>query len=108
MAAKPFHGALLPRVTPGGACGLVGFDDFELADRLRRPVTVVAYDAAGPAGQAVDLLFARLAGSDARPVRRIVHATRGAGDVTGRRRPGEVALSASGRHRTRMICPISY
>jgi LacI family transcriptional regulator len=52
--------------------GLVGFDDFELADRLRRAVTVVAYDAADLAGQAVDLLFARLAGSDARPVRRIL------------------------------------
>ena len=52
--------------------GLVGFDDFELAESLRRAVTVVAYDAADLAGQAVDLLFARLAGFDARPVRRIV------------------------------------
>ena len=89
--------------------GLVGFDDFELADRLRRPVTVVAYDAADLAGQAVDLLFARLAGSDARPVRRIVPTRpRGAGDMTGRPRLASIHARRAVDTDTRIVCPISY
>lgn len=52
--------------------GLVGFDDFELAAALRRPVTVVSYDTSAMAEQASDLLFSRLAGRRSRPeVRRI-------------------------------------
>jgi LacI family transcriptional regulator len=52
--------------------GLVGFDDFELAAALRRPVTVVSYDTAELARQAVELLFDRLAGGRTRPERRTI------------------------------------
>ncbi|MBA2316702.1 MAG: LacI family DNA-binding transcriptional regulator [Euzebyales bacterium] len=49
--------------------GLVGFDDFELADLLG--VTVVSGSAVEMGGRGADLLFARLGGDD-RPARRIV------------------------------------
>ncbi|GAB3441465.1 LacI family DNA-binding transcriptional regulator [Actinophytocola sediminis] len=63
---------------------LVGFDDFELADLLDPPVTVVAVDP-GVLGQtAAELLFARLDG-DSAPPRRIVLPVRliprGSGEV---------------------------
>lgn len=48
---------------------LVGFDDFELADLLDPPVTVVAHDTAALGKAAADLLFARLAGDDSPPHR---------------------------------------
>ncbi len=55
--------------------GVVGFDDFELADLLAVPVTVVAYDP-GELGRAgAELLFARM-GGDLRPPQRIVIPTR--------------------------------
>jgi LacI family transcriptional regulator len=55
--------------------GIVGFDDFELADLLAVPVTVVAYDP-GELGRAgAELLFARM-GGDVRPPQRIVIPTR--------------------------------
>jgi LacI family transcriptional regulator len=50
---------------------LVGFDDFELADLLSPPVTVIAHDASALGKAAADLLFARLDG-DASPPRRVV------------------------------------
>ena len=50
---------------------LVGFDDFELADVLDPPVTVVALDPAELGRAAAELLFARLDG-DCSPPRRIV------------------------------------
>jgi LacI family transcriptional regulator len=54
---------------------LVGFDDFELADLLAAPVTVVGYDP-GELGRAgAELLFARM-GGDVRPPQRIVIPTR--------------------------------
>jgi LacI family transcriptional regulator len=54
---------------------LVGFDDFELADLLAVPVTVVGYDP-GELGRAgAELLFARM-GGDLRPPQRIVIPTR--------------------------------
>jgi LacI family transcriptional regulator, galactose operon repressor len=54
---------------------LVGFDDFELADLLAAPVTVVGYDP-GELGRAgAELLFARM-GGDLRPPQRIVIPTR--------------------------------
>lgn len=57
------------------AVGVVGFDDFELADLLAVPVTVVAYDP-GELGRAgAELLFARM-GGDLRPPQRIVIPTR--------------------------------
>ena len=55
--------------------GLVGFDDFELADLLATPLTVVGYDP-GELGRAgAELLFARM-GGDVRPPQRIVIPTR--------------------------------
>jgi LacI family transcriptional regulator len=50
---------------------LVGFDDFELADLLDPPVTVVALDPAELGRAAAELLFARMDG-DREPPRRIV------------------------------------
>jgi len=50
---------------------LVGFDDFELADLLDPPVTVVALDPAELGRVAAELLFARMDG-DREPPRRIV------------------------------------
>ncbi|MFR9675682.1 LacI family DNA-binding transcriptional regulator [Streptomyces sp. TR06-5] len=46
---------------------LVGFDDFELADLLAPPVTVVAQDPALLGRTAAELLFRRLAGADDPP-----------------------------------------
>ena len=69
----------------------IGFDDFELADMLPVPVTVVSYDPGELARTAAELLFARLAG-DSRPPQRILVPTRlivrGSGEITPRRRPG--------------------
>jgi LacI family transcriptional regulator len=52
--------------------GLVGFDDIELAEALRRPVTVVSYDLQQLARSAADLLFERLDGFDGKPRRVII------------------------------------
>ncbi|MGH3310785.1 MAG: LacI family DNA-binding transcriptional regulator [Streptomyces sp.] len=54
---------------------LVGFDDFELADLLSPPVTVVAQDPARLGRGAADLLFRRLDGADDAP-RRMTQPTR--------------------------------
>jgi LacI family transcriptional regulator, galactose operon repressor len=63
---------------------LVGFDDFELADALATPVTVVAHDPAEMGRRAAELLFARLAG-DRGPPQRVLLPThlipRGSGEV---------------------------
>jgi LacI family transcriptional regulator len=53
----------------GDRPALVGFDDFELADLLNPPVTVIAHDTAALGRAAADLLFARLAGDDSPPHR---------------------------------------
>ncbi|MBO0779912.1 MAG: LacI family DNA-binding transcriptional regulator [Ktedonobacteraceae bacterium] len=45
----------------------IGFDDFELAEMLPTPVTVIAHDPAKMGRQAAELLFARLAGDDRPP-----------------------------------------
>ncbi len=62
----------------------IGFDDFELADMLPMPVTVVGYDPGELARAAAELLFARLAG-DSRPPQRIMVPTRlivrGSGEI---------------------------
>lgn len=55
--------------------GLVGFDDFELADLLAVPVTVVGYDPAELGRAGAELLFSRM-GGDVRPPQRIVIPTR--------------------------------
>jgi LacI family transcriptional regulator len=63
---------------------IVGFDDFELADLLSPPVTVIAHDAAAVGRAAAELLFARLDG-DGSPPRRVVLPVRlvprGSGEV---------------------------
>jgi LacI family transcriptional regulator len=63
---------------------LVGFDDFELADMLARPVTVVR-DAPEEMGRiAAELAYGRLAGDDGPPQRRTVACelvVRGSGEV---------------------------
>ncbi|MCS4276529.1 LacI family transcriptional regulator [Mycetocola sp. BIGb0189] len=46
----------------GISIALVGFDDFELADALEPPVSVVAQDPAAVGRLAAELLFSRLAG----------------------------------------------
>ena len=62
----------------------VGFDDFELADMLPVPVTVIGHDPAEMARAAAELLFGRLAG-DQRPPQQIVIPTklitRGSGEI---------------------------
>jgi LacI family transcriptional regulator len=63
---------------------VVGFDDFELADLLEVPVSVIGYDPAELGRAAAELLFSRMAG-DARPPQRIVIPTRliqrGSGEI---------------------------
>jgi LacI family transcriptional regulator len=63
---------------------LVGFDDFELADMLPVPVTVVRHDPAEMGRIASDLAYARLDGEDALPQRLIIACevvARGSGEV---------------------------
>ncbi len=52
--------------------GLVGFDDFELAGALRRPVTVVDFDTDEMARHAAEMLFGRLTGNRGKPETRTV------------------------------------
>ena len=63
---------------------LVGFDDFELADLLTTPTTVIRHDSHRMGVEAARLAFARLDGDDA-PPRRVVLPTelvpRGSGEV---------------------------
>jgi LacI family transcriptional regulator len=63
---------------------LVGFDDFELADMLPVPVTVVRHDPAEMGRRAAELLFARLDGNGG-PAQTVVLETelvvRGSGEV---------------------------
>jgi LacI family transcriptional regulator len=61
-ALRAIHGT-------GGRTALVGFDDFELADLLSTPVTVVAHSPADMGRQAAELLCRRLAGDKAPPRR---------------------------------------
>jgi LacI family transcriptional regulator len=63
---------------------LVGFDDFELAELLPVPVTVVAADSVELGRQAAHLLLERLAGRDGGPARVVVPTTlvpRGSGEI---------------------------
>ncbi len=63
---------------------LVGFDDFEMADLLPTPITVIAHDPAEMGRQAAELLFARLNGDD-RPPQHLLLPTRlvirGSGEI---------------------------
>jgi LacI family transcriptional regulator len=63
---------------------LVGFDDFELADMLPVPVTVVRHDPAEMGRIGADLAYARLDGEDALPHRHTIACelvARGSGEV---------------------------
>jgi len=64
---------------------LVGFDDFELADLLSPPVTVVAQDPPGLGRTAAQLLFRRLDGITTEKATRIELPTRliprGSGEI---------------------------
>ncbi|HEX3791245.1 MAG TPA: LacI family DNA-binding transcriptional regulator [Pseudonocardiaceae bacterium] len=51
---------------------VVGFDDFELADLLDPPVSVISHDTSALGKAAAELLFARLAGDDSPPHRVIM------------------------------------
>ena len=66
------------------AVALVGFDDLELAEMFRTPLTVVSHDNALMGEEAARLLWRRLDG-DAGPVERVVLPTRliprGSGEV---------------------------
>jgi LacI family transcriptional regulator len=63
---------------------LVGFDDFELADMLAVPVTVVRHDPAEMGRIGADLAYARLDGEDTLPQRHTIACelvARGSGEV---------------------------
>lgn len=63
---------------------LVGFDDFELADLLDPPVTVIAHDPKALGRAAAELLFARCNGDESPPRDIVLPATlvpRGSGEI---------------------------
>ncbi|MGP3926267.1 LacI family DNA-binding transcriptional regulator [Streptomyces sp. 8N616] len=78
---------------------LVGFDDFETADLLSPPVTVVAHDLAAMGRTAARRLFDRVAGLD-EPPRTFVIPTeliaRGSGEIPG---PGRTRMATAGSAR---------
>jgi LacI family transcriptional regulator len=77
-------GALRALRDASDAIALVGFDDFELADMLPVPVTVVRHDPAEMGRIGADLAYARLDGEDALPRRHIIDCElvpRGSGEV---------------------------
>jgi LacI family transcriptional regulator len=67
-----------------GSIAVIGFDDFELADLLDPPITVVAQDVGALGRTAAELLFARIDG-DTSPSKRVVVPTvlieRGSGEI---------------------------
>ena len=69
---------------PAGDLAVAGFDDFELADMITPPITVVAQDPGEMGRLAAELLFRRLAGERG-PAQRITLSThlivRGSGEV---------------------------
>ncbi|MEH1168728.1 LacI family DNA-binding transcriptional regulator [Micromonospora sp. CPCC 205539] len=60
-------GALQELHRRGSDAALVGFDDFELAHLMPRPLTVVGYDTRELARVATNRLFRRIAGDDSPP-----------------------------------------
>jgi LacI family transcriptional regulator len=81
--------------------GIVGFDDFPLADMLPTPITVVSGEPATLGTLAVQTLFERLEGDDTPPHRRVVHPqllVRGSGEVRAgaRRRPAAARRAGVG------------
>ncbi len=78
-------GALRALRDRAGRPALVGFDDFELADMLSLPVTVVRHDPAEMGRRGAALLFARLDGHDGPPrveVLDTVVVVRGSGELS--------------------------
>src|SRR4051812_2288111 len=68
----------------GGDVALVGFDDFELADQLARPVTVIRHEVLRIGAEAARLAFRRLDGFDGPPQHIVVPTElipRGSGEV---------------------------
>lgn len=59
----------------GDDAAVVGFDDFELSHLLPRPVTIVGYDVREIGRRSAELLFARIAGSRAKPARLVLPTT---------------------------------
>jgi len=82
-------GAIRAQAKAGRSLSVVGFDDFELADMLTVPATVVACGPENLGRIAADFLFNRLSGYDG-PVQTHVLATeiipRGSGEVAAPRR----------------------
>jgi LacI family transcriptional regulator len=77
-------GALRALGTAAGTPALVGFDDFELADMLARPVTVVRHAPEEMGRLAAALAYERLDGLDGLPRRRTIACelvARGSGEV---------------------------
>jgi LacI family transcriptional regulator len=63
---------------------VIGFDDFELADLLDPPVSVIAHDVSALGEAAADLLFARLQGEQSTPRKVVLPVrlvARGSGEV---------------------------
>jgi LacI family transcriptional regulator len=77
---------------------LVGFDDFELANSLRLPVTVVSYDKEGLGRRAARLLFDRLDG-DRREPQSLTLPTRLIERGSGELRPPTVPMGYAGSTR---------
>jgi LacI family transcriptional regulator len=68
----------------GAPVALVGFDDFDLADLVDPPVTVIAQDAEAMGRRAAERMFARLAGDAGPPVTEVLPTrliVRGSGEV---------------------------
>jgi LacI family transcriptional regulator len=88
-----------------GDVGIVGFDDFPLADLLPTPITVVSGDPTTLGTLAVQTLFERLEGDTGAPRRQIVHPQlilRGSGE----RPPGRpVSAGAASRSSRRAPSP---
>jgi LacI family transcriptional regulator len=83
-------GALRAILAHAPDTALVGFDDFELADLLGRPVTVVHHDPAEMGRLAAELLFKRINGDARPPRRRLIRTTlvmRGSGEISPGGRP---------------------
>ena len=77
-------GALRALRDGDGTIALVGFDDFELADMLPVPVTVVRHDPAEMGRIAAEMAYRRLDGDDRAPQRRTIECTvvaRGSGEL---------------------------
>ncbi|MFG2007011.1 LacI family DNA-binding transcriptional regulator [Spirillospora sp. NPDC048911] len=84
-------GALRAIGAAAARVALVGFDDFELADLLATPVTVIAHEPADMGRRAAELLEARIRGDTSRPARILLPTrliVRGSGEIPPAQRGG--------------------